>query len=589
MNRYRVRLLLAVVSLSVFMLSAPASAWEFNMTGSWTWEFNMRGQSGDNGFFGKYNQDAGATGVAQGTLAPLNGWFGLLPGDMVSGSDAAWNVQYMINNMELRINPAVRVRGAYWIGEWAPTGAATSLNTATDFGAGNLVASQYLNQRFPGIQRSLSPGYWNTLWLTAQLPWGELALGKRPSTFGTGLFFNGEENRTSESFSLTAFYGPLRIGLSFYPSRRGGTNYYNSDYDKNNGRLFELGVPSVTYRNGPVDIGFLVNYGQANHLGGESSLTAPATRNAARRNQDFIEWYSVLYTKYNNGRFFFNAEVDYYTATSRQRQGNAAGVPVIQPLAVLQASQGAAGTTPQTRDEYIEHWRWMVEAGVLCGPTKVSALYAWIPGGDRRNGIQIDRTGLSVTPGGSTNVSNAFRGASAVRSNTGLFRPYSYLMIYAYGLGTHINADTRNGYAEDASIYAARADYAVAANLNLYTSFLWADRVSQSGFGWGFMRPAVDSTSAVVVNLNGRSSAPSIPDTNLGYEIDAGFDWKLLEGLLLNVTFAYWQPGKWFNFACVDKGIPQWNTGTPGNQWGINPGRHIDPIWGMEMKIVGEF
>ena len=112
MNRYRVWLLLAVVSLSVFMLSAPASAWEFNMTGSWTWEFNMRGQSGDNGFFGKYNQDAGATGVAQGTLAPLNGWFGLLPGDMVSGSDAAWNGQYMINNMQLRINPAVRVRGA---------------------------------------------------------------------------------------------------------------------------------------------------------------------------------------------------------------------------------------------------------------------------------------------------------------------------------------------------------------------------------------------------------------------------------------------------------------------------------------------
>ncbi len=55
-------------------------------------------------------------------------------------------------------------------------------------------------------------------------------------------------------------------------------------------------------------------------------------------------------------------------------------------------------------------------------------------------------------------------------SNTGLFRPYSYLMVYNYGLGAFFNADTCSGYADDASILAARLDYAVAANLNVYIS-----------------------------------------------------------------------------------------------------------------------
>ena len=36
----------------------------------------------------------------------------------VSGHDAAWQVMYMSTNMEIRMNPAVRVRGNYFIGEW---------------------------------------------------------------------------------------------------------------------------------------------------------------------------------------------------------------------------------------------------------------------------------------------------------------------------------------------------------------------------------------------------------------------------------------------------------------------------------------
>ena len=245
----------------------------------------------------------------------------------------------------------------------------------------------------------------------------------------------------------------------------------------------------------------------------------------------------------------------------------------------------------------MENWRAVAEGGFICGPAKLALLYGWAAGPDRRAGRQIDRTGLVTGAGRSNNI----RQASSF-SNTGLYRPYSLLMVYSYGLGTHINGDTGNGYVEDASTYAARLDYAVASNLNAYASFFWADRVSQSGYGWGFIKPVLPAASngfpagtvALFHDVNS-FGAPSIPDTNLGYEFGAGVDWKLLEGLLLNVSTAYWQPGQWFSWACVDKSVPNWATtaaATSGNNpllWHVNPNKQIDPIFGIELKVTGDF
>lgn len=631
MSRYRVWFL-GIALCVALMLAGPAAAWEFTMDGTYTWEYDYRGQFGSAGFFGPYDVDNGALlaggfttpgdppGAASftpaaGFYAPVNGWFGNLPGNFVSGSDASWQVMYMNTNMDLRVNPALRIRGTYYIGEWAPV---TALNPLADFsssaplgndnGLGNLPASQYLNNRFPGVQRSFSPGYWNTLWLTSQLPWGTFTIGKRPSAFGTGLFWNGEESRSSESTALIADFGPLRIQVSFHPARRattgnlffpfgatvasntnatafennsrtGNRGYYNQDFDKNNGRDWDIVLPGITYRSGNIDVGVLANYVRS-HVGGEGILDEPLVRRQAAFS-DTDEWYGGTYIKYNNGRFFFNSELDTFQRTTRNRRKTAGGAP-------------AAGV----RDTYIECWRWMAEGGVLAGPTKMSAIYAWLSGPDRRAGQQIDRTGLIAAAGR--------RPASF--SNTGLFRPYSLLMVYSYGLGAFINADSQNGYVDDANVYGARLDYAVAANLNTYATFFWADRTSQSGYGWGFIKPINSFQSGTgaargdgalgLTHDNNRLFAPSIPDTNLGWEVDAGFDWKLLEGLIVNATFAYWMPGNWFKYACVDKSVPGWGTPAPVGAiqpvnnpvtWGINPSRGIDPVWGLEFRINSTF
>lgn len=617
MHRYRVWLLAAALCLAI---AVPASAWEFMMDGTFTWELDYRSQGGPTGFFGQYNQDAGSgiPGAPAGFFAPINGWLGEhagTNGGLVSGSDASWNVFYMSTNMDLRINPAVRVRGNYYIGEWAPTATADFVPNI-DFGAGNLVAAQALNSRWSGIQRSFSPGYWDTLWMTAELPWGIVTLGKRKSTFGLGMYNNGEESRSSESCSLTVPYGPFRFAMSFYPSRRASTNdnyefvttaagtppvdtvgYFNQDFDKNNTRWWDATVAQFTYRVGPFETGAYINPLRFTQ-GGEGLIIDPVTRSTTRYTER-TEAYGVAYMKYNNGRFFFNAELDWDHQTNRNRQKTAAGGQALNGVNVF-------GTPLFVTDTYIENWRAVAEGGVLCGPAKLSLISAWAAGPDRRAGRQIDRTGL-VTPAG--------RGANNVRnptsfSNTGLFRPYSLLMVYDYGLGTHINGDTGNGYVEDAMVYGSRLDYAVAANLNTYLSFFWADRVSQSGYGWGFIKPVRPTALTLPATQGGgtvipagtllpfhdttRTGAPSIPDTSLGWEIGAGFDWKLLEGLTINFSSAYWQPGQWFAWACVDKSIPAWATvATPGSSipatWGVNPNKTIDPIFGIELKVNGNF
>jgi len=255
---------------------------------------------------------------------------------------------------------------------------------------------------------------------------------------------------------------------------------------------------------------------------------------------------------------------------------------------------------------------------VVAGPSKVSVIYAWLLGDDRRGG-QFTPAAAGADMGQAALFVDFIDTRGTLRadtaSNTGVFRPYSYLMVYRYGLGMSVNKDTGYGYAEDASIWAARADYSVAANLNIFGSFFYADRQSKSGWGWGCIKPdlaninqtgqfrvwrqGIDTApgaAAIPVGEGSfRGGAPNIPDSQLGWEVDAGFSWRLLEGLTLDFTAAYWNPGRWFKWACVDKRIPNWyNVGaTPLGAgplaWGVNPDRTIDPIWGMEFAVRGEF
>jgi hypothetical protein len=230
----------------------------------------------------------------------------------------------------------------------------------------------------------------------------------------------------------------------------------------------------------------------------------------------------------------------------------------------------------------------MLECGALSGPARMSFLWAYYPGPDRRAGQLIDR--------------QPWMPPRFLDSGVLVYRPYSLLLGYNYGSGNEsIEISTSHGFISDASTYGVRLDYAVAANLNAHATFLYARRVSQ-GYGWGWIRPdpsTTPSSPALQFAVRGdvedpldysfAADAPNILERDLGYEIGGGMIWKLIEGYVLRAHIAYWKPGDWFKYACVDRTQPNWDIPTAGNRWGINPNRDIDPIFGTYISLIVDF
>jgi hypothetical protein len=544
-----VGLLVSAIMLSLSFMVGLSSAWEFSMEGEFIWKNRFVSQLGSRGFFGKYDLDNSS---APGNYASVNGWVGAKMNDLSSSSSAADQVMETNVLPELKINEAMRLRGEYRIG-----------------GFGDPIASSYRNSTAPGVQVAISEGQWSIWWFSAQTPWGIVAFGKRPFRFGCGLQYNGAEDLTSESLLLVAPYGPFRFGLGFYPWRQQPDNPFRQDQPNNsipqppdnpyynpldtNAVLALSPVAFLTYDSGPLSAGMVSEY-FTYHRGPESQrLQADRELFPA---SDITSIDGGAFVKYFNGRFFFNAELDWINRATR-----------------FQRSQN--GLVP-ARTSYVEAWRWMVETGFMAGPLKGSFIYAWLPGPDRRHGVLIDKQPYFYGFG-----------------NYGLFVPYSLVLNFYYGAGLGLLNLNTDGFMNDALILAARFDYAVASNLNVYASFFWADRASGAGYGWGFIRPAASGSRVQFLNLStinaATPEAPSIPDNNLGWEIDTGIDWQLLDRWTVKMAAGYWQPGRWFNYACIDKTVPNWDVPSAANRFGINPNRTIDPVIAAKIFVYVEF
>lgn len=575
-----------LVGLCLALVVPGAYAWEFELEAGFAWNWYSAWQAGSQGFFGRWNVDAAGLNLEnQNFWAGGNYWDGVFPHKHVST-----NTQYMEFAPEFTINKAVRIRGNYYIGSWDGVNA-------------NREASEYLNSTAPGTLVSFSPGYWNQLWGSAQTPWGIIVLGKRPFSFGMGGLASGEDCATTESLALVTSHGPMRYGFVVYPARIPAdlsVNIFNTDMafvsggsvtlqDENGGLLREPHLAGfVTYSAGPLELGALWEYARwqvhPESLIGQDGLTA-AERLDARRNfipYDFSLNSAIVYLKYANGRFFFNAEADIMESMTRRRPPAAGlynGSTHVDNVA-------GAGNLWQTG--HVQANRFYVETGAYTGPSKLTGLFAWVDGYDRRHGVLIDKqgTGLWLGPPRAGLVNTAYGLANWLDEapNGLIFYAYSYLLVFNYGgANSHFNVQG-DGYLVDAIAYAARIDYAVASNLNIWGSFFTANRQSK-GYGWGYL--SLDEEGNVAYERQGsyNDPAPAIPDSDLGWEIGAGVDWQLLEGVMLSTRFAYWQPGKWFNYACRSRENPGWNNPNAANNWGTVPDRYIDPVMALEVVV----
>ncbi len=378
----------------------------------------------------------------------------------------------------------------------------------------------------------------------------------------------------------------LRIGFGFFPWETPDFNVeilnpltgIASRFPATSWNQFDLGVNRVQnwislIAYSSTDLEFGIGCLRSNYHQGPEAIKpspgAPPLPAISSINTPTFERYLTegwAYLKYNNGRIFFNTELDWFNRVfrfQRSLNGTFFGIP-----------DNVDGSGSRFASQYRESWRYMAEAGFWCGPFAAKALYSFMPGPDRRHGIYIDRQ-----PFIQEDPQQAF----------GLFDPYSILLAYRFGSG--VNAP---GHISDASVYALRLEYALASNLILETSFLRALR-NTHGYAVGYRRPntAAASFGSVVYGEPPGSTftnpAPSVPDGDLGWEVMGGFVWELMDGWAVETRASYWRPGRWFNYACIDRGVPNGNIPSAANNWGVRPDRAIDPVFGFEIQIITSY
>jgi hypothetical protein len=626
------------------MTTLPVSthaAWDFTLSEAKPyWLYGYYGQAGKNGFFGLYDVDLSSTG---GRYAPLNGWVGNQDvGVLVAGTNAAISTLSLSNDVRLG-QEWIALKGRYTINAYNTSstqgsfvamspGSLTMWQLWSDlplfkvtFGkqqfvhACGLQFSQNRTAEFIVFERSTPvPDLLYRLVTAGWLPRGVMSwfnpLGwakykrqgyEKPYPYGNenykepeDEFFKDPETGKSkfkvrdEAQAEDEFFNPpngngesakkasadegsyawgqlgpglLKMGFGTYPWQRidptgpvGAISWNTSDL---NAATVQNWLAYLEYSSTDLilGVGFLRS---TSHQGPELQPTV-----AQRISTPTLETYlseGWLFLKYNNGRLFFNTELDWFNRIFRF-QRSLSGFFGPDPEFYTDGS-GRSRFAPL----YRESWRFAAETGTWCGPVGMRFLYAFLPGPDRRHGILIDRQPFIQ---------------DTTQSPMYFFDPYSILFSYRFGAGVNAPAQI-----SDATVLGAKVDYALAANLVVEGSFLQAYRTSH-GYGWGYIRPDFANFGQLDYNIRGvfGSSPPAIPNNNLGWEASIGVRWRLLEGWDTAFRFSYWKPGKWFNYACVDRGVPNWDNPSPGNNWGTNPNRDIDPIMGFELSLGGTY
>jgi hypothetical protein len=581
--------MVVLVGLLVAAFSAPALAWEFSMKGEFEYQFRYISRTGANDLFGNADVAQGPLGAGIPTtigLAGPNGGAVLVEGHSTKGADAAYTLQRMYLYPQIRLNKALRWRGVYSL-SGNLNGYITQPFGRPSFADGAHYAGWYFadSRAIAGENQAMTLGVWHDSWVTAQIPWGIIAFGRRPSQWGTGWSTLAREDIHSRSVAVVAPYGPFAFIWSQYLHDSGEDTDPNASVGPSGNRNFT--APSATdqnqnrywnnafavrYNAGNISTGTLSRIAAYSNVHGApyaagTSVTNEQTQSFAAAFINGLHnnvgpwpvvgdvWFlmQVSYFQYNNGRFFFNAEYDFQYADGTRNGGR----PV-------------SGRTQA----------WMLEFGTVIGPTKLSLAHFLRTGHDRRGGQLAVAAPLGTV--GAAQAYDTWAFFLVFGGGDQCVEPYQWLMGY-YGAGNNGYDVTGYPIFSDFVGYAARLDYAVAANLNLFGSFMWAERQSKTAtqvaaFGGGGPR----ATTAGLQNV------PNVPDTYLGWEMDLGVDWKLLEGMTFSALFAYWQPGDWFKYAYVDQSSLVTTT-VGGIAANYNPARSIDPLIAFKGSMIVEF
>jgi hypothetical protein len=620
------------LAVTVFCVET-SRAWEFSLRGEAEWRYRYISRTGPGDLFGNAEQ-AQKPGNATATSIGFSGPQALavrVEGYSSKGSDAAYAEQRFFLYPEFKLNEAIRIR--------ANVTFQGNVNANYRGGGANWVTNPHysgwtmVDSRDLYATTGLAVPILRAFWATVRTPLAILTVGTRPAAFGLGWNVH-EDDSFARSLALIVPYGPMSFVLSQY-LHDAGYQHTDPNDDRNTrlslytiasgvdqNKVFKLNTAvAVRYAQGSLDCGTLLylisreNQHSLMQPGGTyqddreaSSIVSmltnwPAwkldysTANMPMYIADISNLTGIAYFKYTNGRVALNAEYDCIKTDVRRNGG--------RPLSGFAQA-------------------WAAEGSAYAGPTKVSIAGFYRSGWDRRGGWVNVGTPIGRVwyKDNGNNWRMAFVNdkmdhflAVFLGGGDSPIRPYNFLMGL-YGTGNNSYTSTGVATYEDFLGVAARLDYAVAANLNVFASFLKGRRASNTATPVGFyngvwalgvLTPADQANNPGSGTFYGPSGTypytgkpvPNVPDNDLGWEANAGFQWKVLENLTWKSLFAYWQPGKWFNWAYQDLTVSTVNLIMPvppdtnpnyGNLTGsINPSRTISPIIAFQSSFLFEF
>lgn len=527
--------LMAGLLIAAFVV--PAAAWEFSMKGEYQFRLTYVSRTGDTDLFGNAALNNDPANVVP-TLVGLSGpnlWRGngaanfsgagvriINGGFNPTQNDALWSDSKLTMWPVIRVNPAIRVHGIYTVGGYRNK----FDQSATGVGIPP-TERWYMSQTSTGSAFDTAAfGSWEQFRATIQMPIGIFSIGVKDFPWGTGATFG--YNVRSESFLLVLPYGPFRFLPAIWLARP--PDGWGADPADNGNKADFFGGWLFTYDCGALNLGAGVILRNRHFMASE----------AANNGQDTALFVFGSYFKYNNGRFFAAAEYA-FAQVDVHRNGVLLG-------------QDVANAAPT----YSEFYHFFSEAGAVAGPAKVRLMYA-VAGGPVLNNF---------------NPTKNYQGWAV---NEQCLRPYQFLMFTTYAGGN--GGGWNNGLAfysdeygqmVDAYALGGRADYAVASNLNLWASYLWAHRLEAASTYAGQFTLAGGNAYAGVAGATpyqtlllraqaaqayktaqgwGGNPNPYVDDGFVGWEVNVGADWKLLEGMNMILRYSYWQPGEWFEQA----------------------------------------
>ena len=614
-----------MAALLVTAIAVPAFAWEFSLTGEFQFRLRYLGRTGTADLFGDANvQDTGAMNIFDSSAASRqNGtataaaagpnWYSVINGTTAGtsnsnyvgfagpniyqigfhgaasgpttviadsagstaaggagvavvrggysryGSDVLYNDMKLTMHPSFRVNNAIRVHGVYTVGGFRNKYVQSGRDGQGFLSTGAAPFERfYMSKTSESAYNTAALGSWEQLRATIQWPLGTLSIGIKDFPFGTGATYS--QNLRSDTFVNIIPYGPFRFiyGVWMAEGSKTGATSYNTIPDKDTKNDFQEGL-LIDYNQGPVNfgLGYIISINHANRYWGLAGALDPnatvnnansgnsaafAAATAAWASDSVAQMYTIA-GKFNNGRFFTNAEYHWVTSDTTY-----------------------VGHYPV----YIEGYKSFLEAGVLAGPAKLSLMWSQVSGPVLNNGNITKR--YSAAP-------------SSVPINYQVLEPYSFLIFPTYGGGNNTYNPDGTGQASDAIILAGRLDYATAANLNLWGSFLYAKRLEKYGTYAGQYNSALTSTAGTATPVGAYSALasswvsnnalsanatnaqlwkstvsgagitgvgglnPYVDDDLIGWEAQGGVSWKLLEGMTMDFAYSYWQPGNWFNQA----------------------------------------